>query len=156
MITIVIKAIDHHTKRLHMKALQVYLGFPGNCEEALNFYCTCFGGEIKTIRYLEEEPDHDFLKEGDVLHAEFEAENIYFMASDGLSEEEVLGGTVTLSLECTDSEEQDEIFKSLSEGGEVTMPLQDTFWGARFGMLTDRFGIRWMLTYSDDSGRRGE
>ena len=88
-----------------------------------------------------------------LMHASFKAENIFFMSSDVMSDGNGFGSQtvkpetspISLSLNFTDTEKQTEVFNKLADGGTVTMPLQDTFWGARFGMLNDRFGIRWMF-----------
>jgi PhnB protein len=130
-----------------MKNLNVYLNFPGNCEEALHFYQGCFGGEILSMKRFGDSPmESPEAHKQRIMHAEFKAEGIYFMASDTMPDDESTGGNVVqLSINLTDATEQEQLFKRLSEGGTVLMPLQDTFWGAAFGMLTDKFGIRWML-----------
>ncbi|MFN0013388.1 MAG: VOC family protein [Saprospiraceae bacterium] len=130
-----------------MKQLNVYLTFPGNCEEALNFYKTCMGGEIASINRLGDSPME--VAEADknrIMHAEFKADGIYFMASDSMPGQPIRSGDmVTLSINFTDAAQQDQIYNALAEGGNVTMALQETFWGAMFGMLTDKYGIHWMF-----------
>ncbi len=132
-----------------MTSLGVYLNFPGTCEEALNFYKTAFAGADVTIQRFGETPVEVTDETRNlVMHSEFKAGDIHFMASDcppGM--EFKLGTNVTLSLQVGDAEEQTRLFDTLSQAGQVGMPLQDTFWGARFGMLTDRFGINWMLNH---------
>ncbi len=84
-----------------------------------------------------------------IVHAEFKAENVFLMASDGNAEFVAKpGNNISLTLDLTDAQEQARIFTALGEGGTVTMPLQKTFWGATYGMLTDRYGIQWMLNCS--------
>jgi PhnB protein len=84
-----------------------------------------------------------------IIHAEFRAEDVFFMASDGNSGFVVNpGNNISLTINLTDGQEQERIFKALAEGGIVTMPLHKTFWGATYGMLTDRYGIQWMLNCS--------
>ena len=81
-----------------------------------------------------------------VMHAEFKSDGLFFMATDGQAAGSfILGNNMHLNLQVDSVEEQNVLFEKLSEGGTVTMPLQQTFWDARFGMLTDRFGIQWML-----------
>lgn len=130
-----------------MKQLNVYLAFPGNCEEALHFYKDCFGGEIVSLQRFGDTPvESTEDQKQKVMHAEFRAGDIYLMASDGRPGEPLAAGEmVQLSINLTDAAEQEAIFSKLSAGGRVDMPLQDTFWGARFGMLTDKYGIHWML-----------
>lgn len=130
-----------------MKQLNVYLAFPGNCEQALHFYKDCLGGEIVSLQRFGDTPvDSPEEHKQKVMHAEFRAGDIFFMASDGRPDEALTpGDMIHLSINLTDAAEQEAIFSKLSAGGRVDMPLQDTFWGACFGMLTDKYGIRWML-----------
>lgn len=131
-----------------MKNLNVYLTFAGTCKDALALYKEALGGEIVSLQTFGEAPTPNIPddQKNNVMHAEFRAGDIYFMASDSMPEQPViLGNAVTLSIGLDSLEEQESIFSKLSDGGAVTMPLQDTFWGARFGMLTDKFGINWML-----------
>jgi PhnB protein len=130
-----------------MKKLEPYLTFAGNCREALNFYKDCFKGEITSIQTFGEGnmATEEALKDR-ILHAVFKAEDMSFMASDGMADFHANPGNMTsLTVELGDEQEQETIFNALAEGGKVTMPLERTFWGAKFGMLTDRYGIQWML-----------
>ncbi|RYZ22105.1 MAG: VOC family protein [Chitinophagaceae bacterium] len=124
-----------------------YIMFNGNCEEALNFYAKALGGQIQGLQYFEGAPvdtkPEDAKK---VMHAQFSAGDLFLMASDG-QQNEAVGGMVHLSLDFPSQEEIGATFAALSEGARITMPLQDTFWGARFGMLTDQFGVSWMFNY---------
>jgi PhnB protein len=131
-----------------MKNMNVYLTFDGTCKDALEHYKESLGGEIVSLQTFGEAPTTNIPdeKKNNVMHAEFRAGDIYFMASDSMPEQSLTAGnTVTLSIGLNSLEEQETIFGKLSDGGAVTMPLQDTFWGARFGMLTDKFGVNWML-----------
>ncbi|MEX0719545.1 MAG: VOC family protein [Balneolaceae bacterium] len=130
-----------------MKTLNPYLFFQGNCEEALTFYKECMGGEIILLQRFgdTEMPVPDDHK-NKIMHAELKTENIHILFSDGAPHKTITeGDNVQLSINLTSTEEQDKLFKALADGGKVTMPLEDTFWGARYGMLQDKFGIRWML-----------
>jgi PhnB protein len=130
-----------------MKNLGVYLSFSGNCEEALNFYKDALNGEIVSMQRMDKMPEGvpDSAK-NNIMHSEFRAGDIYFMASDSMPGQPVrFGNNITLNINLSDTKEQDQIFSKLSAGGKVNMPLEDTFWGARFGMLTDKFGNNWML-----------
>jgi PhnB protein len=125
--------------------LTPYIMFNGTCEEALNFYAKALNGEIKELHRFEGSPAEGMSTDKQkVMHAHFAANGIFFMASDG-DQKEAVGGMVHLSLNFDNAEELGKVFAALSEGARVTMPLQDTFWGARFGMLTDQFGINWMF-----------
>lgn len=128
--------------------MNVYLTFAGTCKEALAHYKEALSGEIVSLQTFGETPQPNIPEEqkNNVMHAEFRAGDIYFMASDSMQGQPLTSGdTVTLAIGLDSLEEQESIFRKLSDGGAVTMPLQDTFWGARFGMLTDKFGINWML-----------
>ena len=128
--------------------LTPYIIFNGNCEEALNFYAKAFGGEIKNLSYFEGSPvEHMSADKKKVMHSHFEAKGILFMASDSGEggPEAIKAGMVHLSINFGDVSEEEKVFSALSEGAKITMPLQDTFWGAKFGMLTDKFGVNWMF-----------
>jgi PhnB protein len=132
--------------------------FNGNCEEALNFYAECLNGKIEQLMRFEGSPAEEMAaSKQDVLHATFVAEGLMMMASDGGKDAptETDGGKVHLSLNFDSVEEEERVYNALAEGGRQTMPLQDTFWGARFGMLTDRYGINWMFNY-DKPGAKPE
>lgn len=130
-----------------MKQLNVYLSFPdGKCRDALHFYEKALGGEIsslKTFGSANQSPKPEL--DDYVMHAEFKADDIFLMACDAMPHHKSTPGTnVTLSINLDDKKEQTRIFDALAEGGVVQMALQKTFWGARFGMLTDKYGISWM------------
>ncbi|MBL7989095.1 MAG: VOC family protein [Chlorobi bacterium] len=132
-----------------MKTMNAYLIFPGTCEEALNFYQNSIGGEIPSLMRFSDAPMPVAEENAQrVMHAEFRCGDIYFMASDSMPENpDSAGSNVRLSIALDDAAEQERMFNALSDGGTVEMALADTFWGARFGMLTDRYGINWMLNY---------
>ena len=125
-----------------------YLIFNGDCEEALNFYAKAFPGEVKNLMRFEEVPlDHITVDRKKIMHAVFEAKGFRMMASDSGYDDPSLkdSGVVHLSVDLDNTWEQDRIFDALSQGGKITMALHDSFWGARFGMLTDKFGVKWMF-----------
>lgn len=132
-----------------MEPIIPYLNFNGSAREALGFYEQALGG--KTVQFGtfgEANMAQDESMKDKVLHAVFEAGSLKFMVSDcppGVSVNS--GDQVSLSLNFTDAESIEKVFAALSEGGTITMPLQDTFWGARFGMTKDQFGIHWMFNY---------
>lgn len=130
-----------------MKTFNVYLTFNGNCEEAINFYKNILGGEIITKQTFGESPmPSEENWKNKIMHVHYKADGIELMASDSMPEQPVnAGSNISLSINLTDEAEQTKIFNALAEGGKVTMPLADQFWGARFGMLTDKFGYHWML-----------
>ena len=127
--------------------LITYLHFAGQCEEALNFYKDALEGEILQISRMEEGPmEVPENVKGKVMHARLQiGESILYMSDtfDPSSIKE--GNNTSLSLDIEDTAKLEKLFARLSAGGEVKMQLQDTFWGARFGMFVDKFGINWMM-----------
>jgi PhnB protein len=126
-----------------MKTLSPYLSFGGDAEAALHFYADALGGRVTELKRFAEAPQMPHPNKQEILHGRVEAEGIRIMASDGKKGLEA--GRISLSLELTDNAELDRVFAKLSAGGTVTMPVAEQFWGARFGMLTDKFGVGWMV-----------
>lgn len=128
-----------------MKSLTPYLIFNGNAREAMQFYAEALGGDLH-ISNAEEMPNSSPEHAGKVLHASIHSNTINLMASDNMaSAPSQPGNNVWLTIDCSTADEQARLFDTLSTGGTITMPLQDTFWGAHFGMFIDRFGHHWML-----------
>ncbi len=127
-----------------------YLQFDGNCREAITFYHTVLGGELH-IGTVGESPMAEKMPaetHPQVMHANLTNGTVLLMASDRMGQNtHVPGSSISLSINCSSDEEIDRLFAQLSEGGHADMPLQDTFWNARFGFLTDKFGIQWMLNF---------
>ncbi|MDF2437806.1 MAG: hypothetical protein K0Q95_2182 [Bacteroidota bacterium] len=135
-----------------MAAVNPYLTFNGNCEEAFNFYKSVFGGEFPDgiMRFSSAPSDMPALKEEGnlVMHVSLPIGNTVLMGSDISREHgKVSGDNISISLVADSEEEANKLFNGLSAGGNVTMPLAKTFWGAYFGMFTDKFGINWMVNY---------
>jgi len=133
------------------RVIQPYLFFNGRCDEAVEFYCKALGAEVQMLmRYKEspEPPRPGMLPPGwenKVMHASFRIGETIVMASDGCGEKANFEG-FSLSLSAPTEADADRAFAALSDGGQVRMPLAKTFWSSRFGMLTDRFGIGWMIS----------
>lgn len=129
-----------------------YLIFDGQAEEAMEFYKSIFGGEITYVMRGSEAEDMDVRAEDldKILHGELKvSENFVLYFSDSFSETEILqGNNYSIHIRCESIEEIEETFNKLKVGGYVTMDLQDTFWHARFGSLTDKYGFHWNLNYS--------
>lgn len=135
-----------------MKQLvQPYLFFGGRCDEALEFYRGAIGAHVDFLmRYKEspEPPPPGMLPPGfenKVMHCSFRVGDAVLMASDGCSNGAKFEG-FSLSITASNEAEADRMFNALAAGGKITMPLAKTFWSPRFGMLTDRFGIGWMVS----------
>lgn len=128
--------------------LNPYLSFNGNCEEAFNFYEGALGAKIVFKMTYAESPMGEELPaswQKRIIHARLSVGDRSLMGSDAMPDcyEKPQGFSVTLNLE--DPVESDVIFKALSEGGTVRVPMGETFWAQRFGMVTDRFGTPWMV-----------
>ena len=132
--------------------LEPYLFFDGKCEEALNFYKGIFGGEIVGISRWKEMPADAGMPpvtpetENRVMHATFKSDGVSLMASDASPGKQYGEGSISLSVSIDDLAEAERVFNALAQGGETEMPFSDTFWGAKFGMLTDKYGIDWMVS----------
>ncbi|MBV8724339.1 MAG: VOC family protein [Candidatus Eremiobacteraeota bacterium] len=127
-----------------------YLLFDGKCEEALNFYKGIFGGNIELMRWSDAPKDAGGPPvteetKNRVMHGRFKADGIAFMAGDATPGKTYGEGPISLSVGLTDVAAADRIFNALGAGGNVEMPMQEMFWGAKFGMLTDKYGIDWMV-----------
>jgi len=136
-----------------MAQLTPYVFFDGNCREVMVFYKECLGGEL-TMQAVRDTPAAEHMPPGaaqKIMHAALtrgESKDAVLMASDWMEQDGfVRGNSISLSLHCTSEEEIKRLFEGLSAGGKVTQPLADQFWGATFGMLTDKFGMAWMLNF---------
>ncbi len=134
-----------------MNATNIYLTFDGNTREAITFYAKCLGGEPNFTTFAQGPADIAAMG-GDaqerILHAELHSGPVVLMASDTmLGMAFVHGNNFSISVACDSLAEMEGLFAALGEGGSVTMAMHDAFWGGRFGMLTDRYGISWMLSY---------
>jgi PhnB protein len=131
--------------------VQSYLFFGGRCDEALEFYRTALGAQVDFLMRYKESPEPlppgrlppGF--ENKVMHATFRIGGTTLMASDGCEEGQSFAG-FSLSLAVPTQAEANRAFAALAAGGQVKMPLTKTFWSPCFGMLTDRFGIGWMVS----------
>jgi len=137
-----------------MATINPYLNFKGNTEEAFNFYKSVFGGEFITLLRFKDAPEADKIPASDrekIMHVSLPiGKGNVLMATDAC---ESMGYTLTIgnnfyiSINAESEEEATNFFNGLSAGGKVTMPLHKAFWGAYFGMFTDKFGIQWMVSY---------
>jgi len=138
-----------------MKTVNPYLNFPGTTEEAFNFYKSIFGGEFTSLQRFKDTPEGGRASASDankIMHIALPLGNgNILMATDAV---ESMGHSVTpgnnfhLTLEAESEAEANKLFSGLSAGSKVTMPMAKTFWGAYFGMVTDKFGVQWMINYS--------
>lgn len=131
--------------------IQPYLFFEGRCEEAIEFYKQAVGAEVLMLMRNKDAPEPPQPgmvppgSENKVLHASFRVGNSTVLASDGSCQGKPSFQGFSLSLTVPSEAEADRLFHALSVGGQVQMPLTKTFFSPRFGMLTDRFGVGWMI-----------
>ncbi len=133
-----------------MAKLNPFLRFNDDkCREAMNFYKDCLGGELEfmTAKGTPMEKDMPADKLDAIMHSTLTKDDWVLIGSDMMQDRAVAGDNVGVSLECESEEEIKTVFEKLSEGGEVFMPLEDQFWGALFGVVTDKYGIEWMLNF---------
>ena len=132
------------------KDLTPYLFFDGTADKAIQLYTRALGARAEVMRFKDAPPGAFPFKPEEanrVMHATLAIGPVKLMLSDSMSDQpEPEGGNVQIHLEFDDLQELAQRFDALAAGGKVTMPLGDAFWGARFGALTDAYGIRWMLS----------
>jgi PhnB protein len=129
--------------------LTPYLNFNGDCRQAMLFYSGIFGGFLAMQTFGESGMAKKSADNDRIIHATLKTADLNFMASDGRPDLTVkFGDSVAMSLGGSDEKKLRGFFKKLSVGGNVTMPLEKQFWGDVFGMLTDRFGVHWMVNIS--------
>lgn len=132
--------------------VQPYLSFEGRCEEALEFYRSAVGAEVAALMRFSESPDPGMNPPGSenkVMHSSFRIGESELMATDGNCGGGATFSGISLTLTGKDDEETARLFNALADGGKVGMPLEKTFFASSFGMLTDRFGVGWMVITAD-------
>ena len=129
--------------------VQAYVTFSGRCEEALEFYKKSIGAEVTGLLRWKDCPDAGMKPppgfEEKIMNATFRIGETDLMADDGMDEKAAEFKGMTLAIEVADDAEAKRVFTALGESGSVTMPLMKTFWTSSFGMLTDKFGVPWMV-----------
>ena len=129
-------------------AVHSYLFFEGRCEEALEFYRQALGAEVNMLSRYGDSPDQSHVPPGGkdkVMHASFRIGDTELMASDGMCTGQPKFAGFSLSIMAPDVESAERTFAALADGGTVQMPLVETFWTPRFGMVADKFGLGWMV-----------
>ena len=126
-----------------------YLNFSGNTKDAMEFYQSVLGGELKMQTFGESGMPVNDEDKDKIIHASLDNDTLTFMASDGNSEHPVqMGDNVQLSIVGENLELLTKYFNGLSEGGKIDMPLEKQFWGDSYGQFTDKFGIHWSVNIS--------
>ena len=138
-----------------MATLNLYLNFNGNTEAVFNFYKSVFGGEFASLQRFRDIPGGGKTAEADldkIMHISLPVGNgSVLMGSDvveSMQDRARAGSNFYISIDADSKAEADRLFSGLSSGGVVEMPIQDAFWGSYFGMLEDRFGIHWMVSFA--------
>ena len=142
-----------------MATVNAYLTFDGNCEAAFNFYKSAFGGEFRDLSRFGDMPPQEGTPplpnemKSRLMHVALPiSSETVLMGSDnmpGMSPDITMGNNFSVSIGVDSKEEADRLFAALSKDGKVTMAMEVTFWGAYFGMWTDKFGINWMVNYDE-------
>lgn len=133
-----------------------YLFFDGRCEEALDFYKSALGAEVEAMMRFSDSPEPppaDCVAPGSaskIMHASVTIRGTGVMASDGMAAGKPEFKGISLSVAADDEADADAIFAALSDGGQVQMPMGETFFARRFGMVADRFGVSWMIVLPPD------
>lgn len=139
-----------------MATINPYLNFEGNTEEAFNFYKSVFGGEFATVMRFGDTPGCDEMQlsdedKGKIIHIALPIGNgDVLMATDmleSMGQKMENGNRFSISISADSKEEADSLFNGLSEDGKVEAPLAEAFWGGYFGMLLDKYGVRWMVNF---------
>ncbi|QQS36040.1 MAG: VOC family protein [Ignavibacteriales bacterium] len=139
-----------------MKSINPYLNFEGNTEEAFNFYKKVFGGDfLGGVYRFKDTPGTENLSNSEkekIMHVALPmGTSNMIMATDALDSmghKLTFGNNFYISIDAESKDEADKLYKGLSEGGKVESPMKDEFWGSYFGMITDKFGVQWMISYS--------
>jgi PhnB protein len=135
--------------------IEPYLFFGGRCEEAIEFYKKVLGAEVEMLMLFSDSPEplpEGVLQPGfekKVMHASIRVAGNRIMLSDGMNDDSGFKG-FSLSLAFPATNDVESAFNALANGGSVQMPLAKTFWSPLYGMLTDRFGVSWMVTVAED------
>jgi PhnB protein len=138
----------HSMDRLGEMKITLHVSFPGNCEAAFRFYQSCLGGEITTLLTWGASPISGMVPaewREKICHAALDLGTSVLAGVDPPPADYVRPGGFQILLEMEDIAKAEEVFKALGEDGTVTLPLQQTFWAERFGVLIDKFGVQWEI-----------
>jgi PhnB protein len=139
-----------------MKNVDFYLHFNGNCEKAMNFYKSIFGGDFVSVQRYGDVPGSEKMSDedrGKMIHMSLKlSEHSTLMGSDVVTkmvDSVSQGNNYHICLQVSNDREADKVFAALSGNGVIEMPMNKTFWGAYFGMCIDKFGVQWMINYAE-------
>mgnify|MGYP001627158527 CR=1 FL=1 len=144
-----------------MTTVNIYLNFNGDCEAAFRFYQQAFGTELGEISRFGEMPPQEGMPplpeemKNQVMHVSLPISTETMLMGSDVGNEYAsqfkLGNNFSISINTDNRAEADRLFHALAAGGQITMPLADVFWGDYFGMLIDKFGVNWMVSYNEDT-----
>ncbi len=129
-----------------MLKVNPYIAFPGNCRQAIEFYKTALGADVLFIHTVGESPLSDMGPATNIMHCSIKVgDSTIMVCDDPRPDAATRGGNISLAIGLNDPERAGQLFGNLAGGGSVIMPLQKTYWAAAFGMVTDKFGVKWMV-----------
>jgi PhnB protein len=131
-----------------VKEIAAYLTFGGTCRDAMEFYKSCLGGDLQMMPFSKAPIKVPDGAENLIVHARLATGSAVLMASDSMPGMPVHpGNNFWVALQCESAEETDKLFEAFSDRAKIVMPVRETFWATRFGMLTDKFGVNWMFNF---------
>lgn len=133
--------------------VQPYLSFEGRAQEAIDFYKSALGATVDTVMHFKDAPadmQGNMPNKDKVMHSSFRIGDSQIMATDGECSGKSQFSGVTLTISATSNGEAEKLFNALAQGGKATMPLSETFFAHRFGMVSDKFGVNWMVIHSKE------
>lgn len=132
-----------------MGAINAYIGFNGKCREAMTFYQSCLGGELdlREVAGSPMEQHWPSAPEGAIYHSMLSSNGMVIMGSDMSGPDAHAGTSIALAISCDTEQQTYDVFEKLSAGGKIQDPLKEQFWGAIFGALEDKYGLRWMFNF---------
>lgn len=129
-----------------MVGVNPYISFKGNCRQAIEFYKSALQGEVLFIQTVGESPMSDMGPAENIMHCSIKVGNsTVMMCDDPRPEGTMNGGNISLAIGLDDPERAKQLFGNLAKDGSILMPLEKTYWAEAFGMVTDQFGVRWMI-----------
>jgi len=140
-----------------MEGIKPYISFKGNCKEAIDFYKEKLGAEVLFTQTYGESPMAEHAPDNPdlIMHTSIKIGDSVIMACDNVFENKnptIVGNNISLALGSSDVAHAEKVFEAMSDGATIVMPMQETFWAERFGMLTDKFGINWMFNCDKPHG----
>jgi len=129
-----------------MLGVHPYITFKGNCRDAIEFYRNALGGEVLFIQTVGESPMSNMGPAENIMHSTIKVgDTTIMMSDDPRPDSPASGGNISIAIGLDDPARAKQMFENLEKGGSVIMPLGKTYWAEAFGMLTDKFGVRWMV-----------